>query len=261
MTNMLLFGEDYQKKFSAEEYLKSCILEGTPEEPTSPMFIPKTLHKIFSSGTITGRRILEIGSGPVIANLIPSAKWFDRITLSEYAKCNRDELVKWWAADDTAHDWSPHFKYHAKLDGDESKWMENQLTFREKMTPVKHCDVTKEDILSPNPVEPFDAVLSSLCLEAACHDVASYQRALVNIARLLRHGGHIVLVGVLDETYYTVGKEKFFCLPLDKAKITNALKSAGFDEMVWYEDNTRSLDIRSDYTGLFVVKGRLTEKN
>ena len=68
-------------------------------------------------GNIKGEYIIDIGSGPNIHNLIPAAKFFKKIVLTDIAECNRSEVKKWLNKDQTAHDWTPFFRYHAEKEG------------------------------------------------------------------------------------------------------------------------------------------------
>jgi len=60
-----------------------------------------------------------VGSGPTIHNVIPAAKWFDEIILSDYTPANLEAQRKWLNKDKDAADWTQFFKHYSKLDGNE----------------------------------------------------------------------------------------------------------------------------------------------
>ena len=77
---------------------------------------PKVLYPI-SSGKIKGRRIIDVGSGPTIHMMIPAAKWFDEIYISDFSIKNVDAQKKWLARSPDSYDWKPFFQYFAEKDG------------------------------------------------------------------------------------------------------------------------------------------------
>lgn len=96
------------------------------------------------------------------------------------------------------------------------------------MKQVLKCDVLSENPFHPESIEPAGCVITSLCLEAACKDLQSYRDALSRVAKLIRPGGALVMVGVLGETFYYVDRIRFSCLQLSKADIEDVLKKLDF---------------------------------
>ena len=64
-----------------------------------------------------GKRIIDIGSGPTIHTVIPAAKWFDEVYISDFSQKNIDAVQKWLARDPGAHDWEDYFRFVAEKDG------------------------------------------------------------------------------------------------------------------------------------------------
>ncbi|XP_013394439.1 nicotinamide N-methyltransferase-like [Lingula anatina] len=210
------------------------------------------------AGKIRGRRLLDIGTGPCIHSVISASKWFVEITLTDFAEPNRRELTKWWKKEEGAWDWEVFFRYVANMEGNEQKWKHDQDNIREKIQGVYFCDVAQTNPLL-HKCDPFDAITSCLCLEAACPTEEAYEQAIKNVASLLKAGGFLVMVGVLGESYYAVGEYKFFALPMSQKLVTRSLEKSGFEDITWYQfDSQRKEDedfIRtvSNYRGSFVV--------
>ena len=103
----------------------------------------------------------------------------------------------------------------------------------------------------------FDVITTSLCLEAACKDLKSYEKALVELANYVKPYGFIVLSGVLNQSYYPVRDQVFFSLKLNEKDIEVALTNAGFESIEWH---THHLDYNyncaSDATGYFTLSAR-----
>ena len=55
-----------------------------------------------------------------------------------------------------------------------------------------------------------------------------YRHAIAKLKRDLKPGGYIVMFGVLEETYYMVGQDSFYCFPLSKNLIKETLAVEGF---------------------------------
>jgi hypothetical protein len=68
---------------------------------------------------MNGKLLLEIGSGPCIHTVIPAAKWFDEIIMTDYSPSNREMQKKWLEKDPDAINWNTYFKYYSKLQGNE----------------------------------------------------------------------------------------------------------------------------------------------
>ena len=64
---------------------------------------------------------------------------------------------------------------------------------------------------------------SSLCLEAACLTIESFNQSIKRVVRLLKPGGLLILLMVRNQSFYYTNEKKLFCLPLDETKIEQAL--------------------------------------
>lgn len=100
------------------------------------------------------------------------------------------------------------------------------------------CDVHNSNPLDPVRLEPVDAICSSACLESASPDKESYNKAMKNVASLLRPGGMFILIGVLNCPYYCVGTEKFRCASLSKDDVKNAVQDSGLAILEEFYDDT-----------------------
>ena len=64
---------------------------------------------------IRGKRLLDVGSGPVVGPVIPAARWHDEIYLSDKWKCNTDLLEKWRRGE--SDHMKPLMEYFVRNDG------------------------------------------------------------------------------------------------------------------------------------------------
>lgn len=89
------------------------------------------------------------------------------------------------------------------------------------MKQVLKCDVTKANPTGPMSLLPTDCIISTLCLEGACKDLATFHSVLRNITTLLKPGGHLVTVTALGDTS---NQQAFSCLCLQKQEVEEALR-------------------------------------
>ncbi|XP_038635549.1 nicotinamide N-methyltransferase-like [Scyliorhinus canicula] len=239
-------GDGYEKKFNSRIYLETYYISPVGEvlEKAFLPFVLTNLVKAFSSGP-KFHTLLEIGCGPCLHLALCASGHVEQIVVSDFASSNRREIELWLQNDPGAFDWSPIAKYVCELEGDREKWTEKEKKLRDSIKQVLKCDVHQTNPLDPVKLEPVDCLVTSLCLEAACKDKATYCAALRNIASLLKPGGVLILISVLNETYYIVDELKFSCLKFNQAFLESAMKEAGYEidgfEIFVAPDHVRSI--------------------
>lgn len=220
----------YQSKFNPTTYLGYCYQfsesPGQKDNSRFVTFVLQQLSQTFSSGKYCGQRLIEVGTGPTVHTLISACQHYQEIVVSDFVDSNRREIERWLKAEEGCFDWSGHMQYVCSLEGKGSPALITD-TLRQRIKRVLKCDITLENPFHPATVEPADCVLSSLCLEAACTDRPAYRRSLATMTGLLRPGGVLVLIGDLDETFYTVGEQRFPCVRLSQEFIQQSLEELG----------------------------------
>jgi nicotinamide N-methyltransferase len=98
----------------------------------------------------------------------------------------------------------------------------------------------------------YDCVLSSLCLEAACSDEESYATAMRNLASLAKPGAPVVIGGVLGESFYEFGGQRFPVLRLTPEIVQRSIEAAGCTVHKFYEQ--RLADVVGDAYAIFVME-------
>ncbi|NXU42256.1 NNMT methyltransferase, partial [Drymodes brunneopygia] len=243
-------GDFYQQHFDPQAYMNEYY-NLTDSRKWAAGFTKqnlRTLHKIFSLDGLRGDTLIDVGCGPTIYQLLSACEHFQEIISLDYTDQNRRELEKWLKNEAGAFDWEPVVKYVCELEGDREKWAEKQEKVRKKVKQVLKCDVTKANPTSPVTLPPADCIVTTLCLEGACKDLATFRSALRNISTLLKPGGHLVMLTVLGETYYVFGKQIYSSLCLQKHEVEEAVVAAGFEvrlsEAQPYEADDDTTDIK-----------------
>ncbi|XP_077113548.1 nicotinamide N-methyltransferase-like [Ranitomeya variabilis] len=93
---------------------------------------------------------------------------------------------------------------------------------------IVKCILEKEDMMDPIVLPQADCVISAWLLDMICRDQDAYIRYLRKFLKLLKPGGHFIIIGGLNLTYYTVGKHKFQGFNYDEDFARKALVGEGF---------------------------------
>ena len=230
----LRFGKDYHENFDTKAYLNDYF-SGISENDGLSEFPARGFHEFWSKMTEKDLKILDFGAGPKISDLISAAPYAEEIIFAEYSEKNRQAAEKWLQKSPDSHDWSSYFRFIVqRLEGgtsEEASIRESEL--RKKISHVLPCDIEWEDPVKwpstwSSQAATFDVVTTSLCLEACVTSREGYRNAIAKLKRYLKPGGYVVMFGVLEETYYMVGQEKFYCFPLSKNLIEETLAIEGF---------------------------------
>ena len=249
-----MFGEDYFDKFDPQIYLQMYY---TDNSDPFRLFLMKELHKFYQSynSTASKLKILDIGTGPVIAYTISAAPYASEIILSEYTEANRKALLQWLKNDPKAHNWTPFFRYVVvDLEGNS----EEDVTVRAELVrnvikAVVPCDVNSNPPIPTQYVDQYDIITAFLVLVAACATEKDYVAALVRLHALLRPGGKIVLYTSEKNDSptqplfsYPVGSHNFFELQLPRGSITVLLEQAGFCDVKIIPLTTQGFQVAED---------------
>jgi hypothetical protein len=196
---------DTDEKFDSRAYLNSYYstsLQDYEKHQDWKIFHLTELVKCVDKLSVNSSEdasIIEVGAGPCMHVSFIVSRKFKNIVLSEYLEPNRRELMKWLNNDAHAFDWTACAQYIGKL---ESKNTGDDVIrrTRESVKAVVKLDVHNPDPLVPNWFKPFDCLVSSLCLEPACSDIRKFRSAIGNLSKLVKKGGHFIMIG--DPGFY-----------------------------------------------------------
>ena len=228
-------GKDYREYFDAKAYLSDYLSGISAENINWSHFVFGSLHEAWSKMPNKNLRILNFGGGPNISDLISAVPYAEEIIFAEYSERNRQAVEEWRQKSPDSHDWSSYFKFVVQnLEGKESEEVPlREAELRKKITHMLPCDIGWEDPVKwpsswPAQSAMFDVVTTSLCLEAVVTSTEAYRHAIAKLKKYLKPGGFVLMIGVLDETFYMVGQEKFYCFPLSKEMIEETFVKEGF---------------------------------
>lgn len=68
-------------------------------------------------GEVSGRTLIDIGSGPTIYQLLSACTHFEDITMTDFLEVNRQELGLWLREEPGAFDWSMYSQHVCLIEG------------------------------------------------------------------------------------------------------------------------------------------------
>ena len=248
----LRFNEDYQTCFDPKIYLEEFYekFKGDENEYGSAVPTIKAFHEFWSSFKApkgTDVRYLEFGGGPSITNLVFACPKVDHIVFAEYVEANREAVKSWIAGDPDAYDWMPLIEIVVleleqgrgivespvvRTDKEKHDCVNRANELKRKIKSVVPCDVTKASIVqldSDDVAKPFDVVSTSYCLETCVSSEVHYKNIVAELCKLLKPNGYLFMFVFLEQTFYSVGEEKFSVFPLTEKMVKEAMNEAGME--------------------------------
>ncbi|XP_070554020.1 indolethylamine N-methyltransferase-like [Ptychodera flava] len=126
-----------------------------------------------------------------------------------------------------AIDWSRQIQRTCDREGEGSTWEDRQALLRRSIKEIIPCDLLKSNPLEPKVYEPFDAIMTSYCVEAASPDKNSFKESMKSIIKLLKPGGILIMFNTVNESDYTAGQAHFYSLQVDEPLVKEAVVEAG----------------------------------
>ncbi|KAK3593404.1 hypothetical protein CHS0354_021983 [Potamilus streckersoni] len=252
--------------FNPETYVSTYYSSSAWHEKDGDLitFVLNSLHEAFKSGAISGVHVLDIGTGPMPHTAFCAAPWFEEITLSDFSQKNLEFLQKWKNRE--IDHMGPVLEYLVKLETSSSSVEKRQEELRRKIKHIVRCDVAQSNPIVSTPVDGiiFDAITSSFCLDVASVTLEDYVKSIRNISNLLKPGGLIILVGVLEETFYKVGELTFKSLYIRKDDLKVIWQKEGFEIITLKDFNEtfpsqKSESDNADFKSAYVMVARKEE--
>ncbi|XP_075185221.1 indolethylamine N-methyltransferase-like [Anomaloglossus baeobatrachus] len=225
-THKLYHEDGFHSRQFLEHYFsdKSTIVFGDD----ALRFPIECLTKMFSEGHIKGDVLIDLSVGSLVHHLYAACEFFQHLIVLKINDRCIMELKRWVDERTGAFDWGHAAKLHVDIEGNSDQSEDKEQKVRSALHHVMKCDLEKENMMDPIILPPADCIISAWLLDAVCKDQDDYMRHLRKFSRLLKPGGHIILFGNLDATYYTVGKHKFHHLNYDEDFARKALVGEGF---------------------------------
>ncbi|XP_069802679.1 indolethylamine N-methyltransferase-like [Dendropsophus ebraccatus] len=192
------------------------------------IFPIECLAKTFSQGHINGDVLIDLSVGSFVHHLYAACEFFKHIIVLKMRDRCILELKRWLNTRTGAFSWGHATKIHVEMEGKSDRLEDKEGKVRSAAQHVVKFDPEKDNMTDPIVLPPADCIISVWFLDNICKDQDDYIRYLRKISRMLKPGGHLILYGCLDLTYYTVGKDKLHAFTYDEDFARKALVRAGF---------------------------------
>ncbi|XP_075185443.1 nicotinamide N-methyltransferase-like [Anomaloglossus baeobatrachus] len=216
--------------FDSRQHLENYMSDSPDmiSEEDSVIFPIENLIKTFTEGYIKGDVLIDLSLGSIVHHLFAACEFFKHIVVLKMRDRCIMEMKRWVDERTGAFDWRHATILHVDVGENRDLLQDKEGKVRSALQHVLKCDLEKEDIMDPIVLPPADCVLSFVLLDAISKDQDDYMRYLRKFSSLLKPGGHIILIGGLDMTYYSIGKHKFRAFSYDEDFARKALAGEGF---------------------------------
>ncbi|KAM4015584.1 nicotinamide N-methyltransferase-like [Anomaloglossus baeobatrachus] len=220
----------HEDDFDSRQHLQSYFSDNPDKvsKEDSLIFPIENLIKTFTEGHIKGDVLIDISHSSMIHHLFAACDFFKHIIVLKVNDRCIMELKRWVDERTGAFEWGHVTKLHGDTELNSNHLQDKEGKVRSALHHVLKCDFEKENIIDPIVLPPADCIISAWFLDVISKDQDDYRRYLRKFSRLLKPGGHIILIGCLDITYFTVGKHTFHALNYDEDFARKALVGEGF---------------------------------
>ncbi|XP_056400113.1 indolethylamine N-methyltransferase-like [Hyla sarda] len=192
------------------------------------IFPMENLTKTFAEGHIKGDVLIDLSAGPMVHHLYSACDFFRHIIVLKVTDRCILELKRWLDSRTGAFDWGHATKLHVEKENKSDQLQDKEEKVRSAVQHVMKCDLAKENMTDPIVLPPADCIISAWLLDEISKNQDDYRRYLRKFSGLLKPGGHLILLGAFDMTYFTVGKDKFHFLTYDEDFVRKTLVGEGF---------------------------------
>ncbi|MDB5182404.1 MAG: nicotinamide N-methyltransferase-like [Candidatus Saccharibacteria bacterium] len=241
---------DYES-FDPAAYLQEYYLEVGPENK----FLVETAARAYKDFPNDSLDILEVGGGPTVYQIISSARAAKTIHFSDYSQNNLDEVQDWLNGD--GFNWEAYIKVGLKAEGvasDHDAVMQRKAEMQHKVTKLSRYDIISDTMLATGQ-DTYDLVSCVFASDAITHSVEGWKNVLLNLAKRIKSGGQLVLVGVTGSNAWVMGGKSFKATNLSEEVIRKTLSEVGFT-IELYESTPAEDGQEHGYDGVFYLRAR-----
>ncbi|XP_075696715.1 nicotinamide N-methyltransferase-like [Rhinoderma darwinii] len=181
-----------------------------------------------NTGHINGDILVDLSVGSFIHHLFSASEFFKNIIVLKVNNRCIMELKRWADERTGAFYWGHTSTFLQEKEEQSDQFEDKAGKLRSAIQHVVKYDPEKENMTEPLVLPPADCVITTWLLDVISKDQDDYIRYLRKFSRLLKPGGHLILIGVINSTYFTVGKDKFHVFAYDEDFVRKALVGEGF---------------------------------
>ncbi|XP_075696811.1 nicotinamide N-methyltransferase-like [Rhinoderma darwinii] len=213
----------------------------------------ENLREVFTVGHINGDILIDLSPGSLVHHLYSACEFFKNIIVLKANNRCIMELKRWVDERTGAFYWGHTSTLLQEKEENSDQFEDKEGKLRSAIQHVVKCDLEKENMTDPLVLPPADCVLSACLLDVISKDQDDYIRYLRKFSRLLNPGGHLIIIGVFDATFFIIGKDKYHLFTYDEDFVRKALVGEGFIiDYCKVKERTAVSDL-TDYKAFFSI--------
>ncbi|XP_072282659.1 nicotinamide N-methyltransferase-like [Pyxicephalus adspersus] len=185
------------------------------------------LHYVFSRGFIHGELVYDLSLGSFIHHLYSASNVFKDIIIMKFNKTCAMEVRRWLGDRTGAFNWIHTKTAIEELEGKSDQCLDKEQKLKASIRQIVMCNPEKENLTDPLVLPLGDCFISVWLLDVISKDQDDYMRNLKKFSNLLKIGGLLIIIGVLNTTYGTVGADRFHVLRYDESFVKSSLQKLG----------------------------------
>jgi len=202
--------------------------------------------------------VLCFGCGPTLHHVFLTVHRLTELCMADYLPRNLDEIARWQARAEDAHDWTPFVRYtlfcETGVEPTSAAIEERTDRVRRAISTLVRADAGLADPLGPAYRERFATVLSPYCADSATDDKETWRRYSQNIATLVRPGGLMLTSALRHCRRYKIGTRVFPAADISEADLEQFLKSAFVPSSVEVEIHDVPEHSAQGYSGIILSR-------
>ncbi|XP_044138043.1 nicotinamide N-methyltransferase-like [Bufo gargarizans] len=219
----------------------------------SLLFPIEQLKNTFALGNINGEILIDLSISSIPHHLYSCCEFFkDIIVLKASDRCIM-ELKRWVDARTGAFDWSHAAKLHVDTEGNSDELQEKNEKLKSAIHQIVKCDLEKPNITGLIVLPPADCVISAGLLDVVCKEKEDYIRYLSKLSGLLKPKGHLILIGVVDATFFQIKEDRFHVFNYNERFAREAVERAGFVIDYCQVKERTAVSGLTDYSGTIFI--------
>ncbi|XP_075700147.1 nicotinamide N-methyltransferase-like [Rhinoderma darwinii] len=191
-------------------------------------FLIENLRQVFTVGHINGDILVDLSLSSIVHHLYSACEFFKNIIVLKVNNRCIMELKRWVDERTGAFYWGHTTTILQEKEENSDQCQDQETKLRSAIQHVVKYDLEKENMTEPLVLPPADCVISVWILDAISKGQDDYIRYLRKFSRLLKPGGHLIIIGSEGTTYFTVGKNKFHAFTYNENFIRKVLVGEGF---------------------------------
>lgn len=248
--NVFKVSKSWYLDFKPKAYLNEYYSKIGHENEILLKFIVKSYKKIPPEV-----RVIDIGSGPTVYQLIAASNAKRKIVIAEYLLQNRKQVELWIRRKKSAYNWSDFTKkilrYENKIKIDRKNILSRENFTRKMVNKVIPIDIRKSKPIGSN--VKFDVVSVQFVPESITDSIDNWKIYLKNILSLMKKKGFLVMSALEGANFYKVGKKYFPAAKINRKDILNELIKYDFNPKNIIIKKTKADHPHQGYKGLIFV--------